>query len=102
MRRELDFYYAAPPGEFLPGAEAIDPMDQIMIRGRIDVLLPAPDGLTLIDYKTDRLAPEKIDERAAFYRDQVQRYREAMEKITGKKVAAVHLIFLDARKVITL
>jgi ATP-dependent helicase/nuclease subunit A len=102
LRRELDFYLAVPPSEFSPAATAADSADQIMIRGRLDALLipPVPAGLTLIDYKTDRLAPEKVAERADFYAPQVQLYRRAMERITSRPVAEVHLVFLHPRTII--
>ncbi|MDB5319734.1 MAG: ATP-dependent deoxyribonuclease subunit, partial [Phycisphaerales bacterium] len=102
LRRELDFYLAVPPSEFSPAATSTDPADQIMIRGRLDALLipPAPAGLTLIDYKTDRVAPEKVAERADFYAPQVQLYRRAMQRITGRPVAEVQLVFLTARIVV--
>jgi ATP-dependent helicase/nuclease subunit A len=109
LRRELDFYLAVPPEEF--DAPANEPMragspspgDQVMIRGRIDALLapPAPTPLTLIDYKTDRLAPEKVLARAEFYTPQVELYRRAVERITGRSVGEVNLVFLAARRVVT-
>jgi ATP-dependent helicase/nuclease subunit A len=73
-----------------------------MIRGRLDAVLipPPPAGLTLIDYKTDRVAADRIADRAAFYGPQVQLYRRAMERITGRRVAGVHLVFLTARQIV--
>jgi ATP-dependent helicase/nuclease subunit A len=102
LRRELDFYLAVPPTEFSSAATSTDPADQIMIRGRLDAVLipPAPAGLTLIDYKTDRVAVDRIADRAAFYGPQVQLYRRAMERITGRQVAGVHLVFLTARQIV--
>jgi ATP-dependent helicase/nuclease subunit A len=108
LRRELDFYLAVSPEEFgsLEEAawrvEAVSAGDQVMIRGRIDALLvpPAPAPLTLIDYKTDRLAPEKIAGRADFYTPQVRLYRRAIERITGRTVGEVSLVFLAARAVV--
>jgi ATP-dependent helicase/nuclease subunit A len=78
------------------------PLDQIMLRGRVDAMLTTPDGLTLIDYKTDRLTPDQLPQRAAFYRPQIALYRRALEDITGRTVSAVHLVFLTAREILTL
>jgi len=102
LRRELDFHLAVPPTEFAAVSTSVDPADQVMIRGRLDALLipPAPAGLTLIDYKTDNVAAERIADRAAFYGPQVQLYRRAMERITGRPVAGVHLVFLAARQIV--
>jgi ATP-dependent helicase/nuclease subunit A len=101
LRRELDFYLAVPPEEFPAGAPSTDPLDQVMIRGRIDALLITPTELTLIDYKTDRLTPEKVPQRAEFYAPQVALYRRAMERIAGRAVSQVHLVFLSARRIVT-
>jgi ATP-dependent helicase/nuclease subunit A len=72
-------------------------MDRVMIRGQIDALIPADDGLVLIDYKTDRVTEETIDARAEFYRAQVESYGEAVRRITGQDVKATYLFFLTPR-----
>jgi ATP-dependent helicase/nuclease subunit A len=111
LRRELDFYLAVAPEEFEATQDALaaTPVitdsagDQVMIRGRIDALIvpPAAAPLTLIDYKTDRLAPEKVPARADFYAPQVQLYRRAIERITGRTVGEVILVFLAARSIVS-
>jgi ATP-dependent helicase/nuclease subunit A len=73
-----------------------------MARGRIDLLLPDDRGFTLIDYKTDRVTPDSIDQRADTYRSQLDLYRRAIEQVTGKPVHTAHLVFLAARQVLTL
>jgi ATP-dependent helicase/nuclease subunit A len=105
LRRELDFYLAVDPSELattpsLPSPAA--PLDQVMLRGRVDATLLLPGGLTLIDYKTDRLAPDQIPARTELYRPQVTLYRHALENITGRPVTAVHLVFLTPRQILTL
>jgi ATP-dependent helicase/nuclease subunit A len=71
-----------------------------MVRGRIDAMLLTPQQIEIIDYKTDRVAPEKIAERAAFYQPQVALYRRAIQQITGRAVQTVRLVFLFARVVV--
>jgi ATP-dependent helicase/nuclease subunit A len=102
LRRELDFHLAVAPDEFPGGRASDDPQDQIMIRGRIDALLIEPAGLTVIDYKTDRVAADAVDARAAFYAPQAGLYRRAMEHIAPLPVSAIHLVFLTARRIVTL
>ena len=67
-----------------------------MVRSRIDVLMETDAGLEIVDYKTDRTADVDL------YRGQMALYRRAIESMTGKKVAAVHLVFLTARHIETL
>ncbi|HTL28224.1 MAG TPA: 3'-5' exonuclease, partial [Tepidisphaeraceae bacterium] len=94
LRREVPIYYPAV-AEGLQASN--DPMDRVMIRGQIDALIPADDGLVLIDYKTDRVTEETIDARAEFYRAQVESYGEAVRRITGQDVKATYLFFLTPR-----
>lgn len=84
----------------LPQEAASEPRDRMMLRGRIDVVLPLPDGLTLIDYKTDRVSSAAAHERAESYRSQTSIYRDAIERITGQAVRRSWLVFLSARKLI--
>jgi ATP-dependent helicase/nuclease subunit A len=101
LRRELDFYLAVPPAAFAAEVVSGDLGDQVMVRGRVDALLVAKEGLTVIDYKTDRVTPDRLAERAAFYRGQVTHYRDALARITGRPVVAVHLVFLAARQIVS-
>ena len=48
-------------------------MDRVMVRGRLDVMLPLSDGLLVADYKTDRVTAETVDARVEFYREQIVR-----------------------------
>jgi ATP-dependent helicase/nuclease subunit A len=100
LRRELPVFY--PMRVEISGKPASpDPLDQVMVRGRIDVMIPDASGLVLVDYKTDRVTRETVAERAEFYRPQVQSYREALEGILDQPVKSVQLVFLAARQIIS-
>jgi ATP-dependent exoDNAse (exonuclease V) beta subunit len=102
LRRELPIYF---PREARTADDRLiptpQPMDRVMIRSRIDVLVETGRGLEVVDYKTDAITAETLAERAAFYRPQMDLYREAIAGATGKPVAAVHLVFLRAREVVS-
>lgn len=100
LRRELAVTYSTSPAEFDPRADSADPLDRVMVRGRIDVLVPHADGLTLIDYKTDRVTEATLHERAEFYRPQMLAYATAIEAISRQKVAASLLVFLTPRQIV--
>jgi ATP-dependent helicase/nuclease subunit A len=106
VRRELPVYLAVPARDFDPAAPASDdPEDRVMVRSRIDVLLPGERAgeWEIVDYKTDRLdSAAAVDERAAYYRPQMEMYRQAVKAITGREVAKVHLVFLSAKAIRTL
>jgi ATP-dependent helicase/nuclease subunit A len=89
VHRELPVYFSVG---------SADRMDQEMVRGRLDVLVEKSDGLVIVDYKTDRVSGEALEERAAFYGPQLRLYREAIEGITKRKVTRAVLVFLAARE----
>lgn len=76
-----------------------DPMDQMMIRGRIDLLVPTENGLAIVDYKTDRVTGPELEERARGYDRQMDFYAEAIRKVCGQRIAGIHLVFLSAREI---
>ncbi|HSV16608.1 MAG TPA: helicase-exonuclease AddAB subunit AddA, partial [Tepidisphaeraceae bacterium] len=92
LLREVPVYLAAD------SAGAKDPLDRAMIRGRIDVLVPVGDGYTLVDYKTDRVGGDALADRAKSYAAQLALYRDAIERITGKRVTRTVIVFLQARE----
>lgn len=97
LRRELPFYLARNPGQILAGAQSDNPADLVMIRGRIDVCVLSNSGFDVIDYKTDNVEVGGVPVRAETYREQITLYREAMERIVGKKMTAAYLVFLTPR-----
>lgn len=99
LLREMPFHLAVAPERWMDVPPSALPADQIMLRGRIDLVIPEQDGLIVVDYKTDRVQGAALEERAVFYKPQVALYREALEKITGRKVTGVYLVFLAARVV---
>ena len=91
LRREMPIYFASP----IPETKSTDPMDQTMVRGRIDLLVETNEGLILIDYKTDKILAEAARRRANSYAGQMNFYREALVRMTGKPVAQAHIVFLS-------
>ncbi len=101
LRREQAFNYALPPELFIQRPSS-DPLDRVMIRGRIDALVPDGDGWIIIDYKTDRVSGAALQDRAAYYTGQMKLYRQALEDITNTKVTGIYLVFLTAKQVVAL
>lgn len=101
VRREVPFALTVPAQRIGEVPASADPLDQVMIRGRIDVLVPDGDGIAVVDYKTDRIEPEQIAARAEQYGEQMALYREAVGKIAGRPVSAVYLVFLAPRVIWT-
>jgi ATP-dependent helicase/nuclease subunit A len=100
LRREMAFNYALPARE-LGGPASSEPMDQVMLRGRVDLLLGGRDGWEVVDYKTDHVSGQRLADRVEQYRGQMQFYCRAIEGIVRQRVLAMHLVFLHARQVVS-
>ena len=66
-----------------------------LMEGFIDLLLDEPEGLTIIDYKTDSVeTPDDIAQAAQRHATQMGLYAWAAAKVTGKPVRQAVLLFL--------
>lgn len=96
-RREVPFTLSLPLAEVygLERTAGDTGMDEtVLVQGIIDALVVEPDGLTIIDFKTDRVTAEETRERAESYRTQVSLYRRAVKTIWNRPVKAAWLYFL--------
>ena len=65
----------------------------MLLQGVVDCAIVEPAGITVLDFKTDRVTPETLEETAERYKDQVEIYKEALERIYNKKVTKALLYF---------
>lgn len=92
VRREFRFQLLCPAADYFPAAA---PEDELLLQGVVDCCFTEPDGsLTVVDYKTDRVAASEVPARAAHYRGQLQAYARALETILGRPVRQSVLWFL--------
>ncbi|EHS57000.1 PD-(D/E)XK nuclease family protein, partial [Paenibacillus sp. Aloe-11] len=111
VQRELPFTYTMQAVDYwnhslpsmLPVQETqeTDPEggqdDKVLMNGIIDCLFETPEGLVLVDYKTDRISEYRtLSHLTEQYRFQLELYAYVIETITGKKVAEKWLYFLEA------
>ncbi|MEX0762746.1 MAG: UvrD-helicase domain-containing protein [Dehalococcoidia bacterium] len=79
-----------------PVAVPVDPRNPSAgaIEGIIDLVYEDADGgLVIIDYKTDAVAGRTLEEMASPYVPQLGAYAAAVERITGRRVNGLILIF---------
>ena len=89
LKREFKFSLLVPAGDFLPdGGE-----EEILLQGVLDCYLEEPEGIVAIDFKTDYIAPGKLQARVERYRPQMEAYIYALQKITGRTVIEGLLYF---------
>ena len=93
MEREFHFSLLCEAGDFFPGAQG----EQVLLQGVVDCFLEDADGITVIDYKTDRVKNRaEAEARAKAYTGQLRAYAGALERICRKPVKECLLYFLRA------
>ncbi|MBA7643461.1 ATP-dependent helicase/nuclease subunit A [subsurface metagenome] len=68
--------------------------ETIIVQGIIDMLVQTPQGLAVIDFKTDNVSAEQAQERARVYREQLELYSRAASAILKSKILGKWLYFL--------
>ena len=74
--------------------------EQILLQGVVDCALIEPDGITVVDFKTDYVTEDTVDTVAARYRNQVKIYAEALERIYERSVKKRYLWLFHLRKLV--
>ena len=84
LRREFKF-------SLLTSAARLDPdlpeEEQVLLQGVIDCCFTGPQGLTVVDFKTDRVRPGVGEAHSQRYLTQIEVYSDALSRITGTPVA---------------
>ncbi len=111
-RREWPFTFAVPASQWDESEVLVSPHlyggghceaegrsnltsdDFIIVQGIIDLLIKTPDGLVIIDFKTDDVSAESASKRAELYRGQLDLYAQAAAAITGCNILSKWLYFL--------
>jgi len=98
VQREWPFTYALPASElqdsYLLRDTRYEIRDTIVVQGIIDMLVKTPQGLLIIDFKTDRITPGEVTERTQLYKKQLYLYGRAAAAILKQNLLAKWLYFL--------
>ncbi|HHW43406.1 MAG TPA: hypothetical protein GXX25_06265, partial [Desulfotomaculum sp.] len=78
----------------------VSPKETILLQGVMDLLLVEGDGLVIVDYKTDWLTEQDLDEGVNRYRVQVDLYARAAEKLLGRPVKEKYLYFFSLNRAV--
>jgi ATP-dependent helicase/nuclease subunit A len=92
LRREFHFSLLCDAADFFP----VEGGEQVLLQGVVDCCLEDEDGITVIDYKTDRVKSRaEAEARAEVYTGQLRAYAGALERICKKPVKECLLYFLN-------
>lgn len=81
--REYRFALLMPASLYEP---QLGDEEQMMLQGVVDCCYETDEGLVIVDFKTDRIAPGQEVQRAEVYRAQLEAYARALERVLEKKV----------------
>ena len=75
--------------------------ERILLQGVVDCALLEEDGITVIDFKTDYVTEETLQEVISRYRGQVETYADALERIYEQPVKARYLYLFHLDRLIS-
>lgn len=76
--------------------------EQVLLQGVVDCAILEDDGITILDFKTDRVTDETLMDVVRRYRPQVEAYAQAMERIYSLPVKRSCLYFFRLNKIVEL
>lgn len=74
--------------------------EQILLQGVVDCAIIEQDGITVIDFKSDKVTNDTIQDRVENYRSQIQAYASALARIYSLPIKSAVLYFFKLSKFI--
>lgn len=94
--REFKFSILDDAGKYGEGLDG----EQILLQGVVDCALVEPEGITIVDFKTDFVTDETVEAVCARYSSQVAIYAEALRRIYETPVKHKYLYLFHLRKLV--
>jgi len=95
-RREFKFSLLVDAAQYFSDADG----EEILLQGVVDLWFEDEDGVTVVDFKSDRILPGQEREKAEEYRPQLTAYSRALQTILGvERVKTVLWFFKTAAAV---
>lgn len=95
--REFKFSILDDGSRYSDGMEG----EKVLLQGVVDCALVESDGITVIDFKTDRVTDDTLPVTVEHYRPQVVAYADAMARIYQMPVKSTQLYFFSLGKFIS-
>lgn len=97
VKREVPFVIKKNACEII---NSLNKNDVILLQGIIDCYFYEDDQVVIIDYKTDKIIDGNLMQVKQEYSPQILSYKEAVEKITNKRVKACYLYLFDINQAV--
>ena len=94
--REFKFSILDDSSKYTPGTSE----ELVLLQGVVDCALIEEDGITIIDFKTDRVDESNLMAKTEQYRHQVQTYAQALSRIFQLPVREMYLYFFHINRAI--
>jgi ATP-dependent helicase/nuclease subunit A len=98
VKREFKFSLLCPAEQFYQGGGD----DKILLQGVVDCFFEEDDALIVVDFKTDHVARDTLEEKTNHYAPQLATYSDALERITGKHVKDSIIYFFALDEAVTM
>ena len=72
------------------------PLREHVVEGFVDMLIETPDGLEIVDWKTDQISAGEVPDRLRKYELQAGLYALGVARATGRPVHRVTYVFVSA------
>lgn len=92
VKREVPFVIKKQADEII---SLLDKDDTILVQGIIDCYFYEGSEVVIIDYKTDDISQIGLEAVKERYKPQILSYKDAVERITNKKVKSCYLYLFD-------
>lgn len=94
--REFKFSILDDASKYYPGTKG----EKILLQGVVDCAMIESDGITVIDFKTDRVTDETLPMVIERYTPQICTYADALSRIYCLPVKAAKLYFFDSHRMV--
>jgi len=94
--REFKFSILDNGGHYGEGLEE----EQVLLQGVVDCAILEEDGITIIDFKTDRILEDRLADTVEQYRHQVDAYAHAISRIYEQTIKGKYLYFFQINQLV--
>jgi ATP-dependent helicase/nuclease subunit A len=75
--------------------------EKVLLQGVVDCAMVDNDGIVILDFKTDQVSENDVEDKMSLYRPQISTYAKALSRIYGKPVKAAYLYFFRLNRTIS-